>query len=157
MKSMSTDGKIRGHGGPPEKEAGPLAKGPANAEGSDTNTSAAKSNGSAAREPGKALMWVPCTRSFPQDPHSQLERRREAAKRSVPLDCGCRDVWPCRCSNPQLSERMIDAGRAAARHILDGGGIPLLEIEFLRALYRRGGADRRLAERLHALTGGEIG
>jgi len=85
-----------------------------------------------------------------------LHRRRSASPRLVPLDCGCRDPWPCRCSDPPLSERMVDAGRDAALHILDAGEIPLLEIEILQALYRRGGADRALAEQLHALTGGVV-
>jgi hypothetical protein len=51
---------------------------------------------------------------------------------------------------------MIDAGRDAARHVLDGGQVPLLEIEVLQALWRRGGDDRRLAEELHKLTGGLV-
>ncbi len=52
---------------------------------------------------------------------------------------------------------MIDAGRAAARHILDSTGrVPLLEFEVLQALWRRGGEDRVLAEMLHAAAGGEI-
>lgn len=87
---------------------------------------------------------------------SPLTRRRKAAQRLVPLDCGCPDPWPCRCTDPPLSNRMIDAGRDAATHILDGGHVPLLEIEVLRALWRRGGADRALAERLHELGGGVL-
>jgi hypothetical protein len=51
---------------------------------------------------------------------------------------------------------MVDAGLDAARHILATGQVPLLEFEILRALYQRGGADRALAEQLHAATGGEI-
>jgi len=51
---------------------------------------------------------------------------------------------------------MVDAGRDAARDILATGQVPLLEFEILRALWRRGGADRVLAEQLHAATGGEI-
>jgi hypothetical protein len=74
----------------------------------------------------------------------------------VPLDCGCRDPWPCRCTEPPLSDRMIDASRDAARHLLDTGQIPLLELEVLRALYRRGRFDRALAEMLHAATGQEV-
>lgn len=50
---------------------------------------------------------------------------------------------------------MIDAGRDAARHILETGRVPVLQIEVLQALYRRGGADRQFAEQLHRLTGGE--
>ncbi|MGO9156994.1 hypothetical protein [Mycobacterium sp.] len=85
-----------------------------------------------------------------------LHRRRNTSWRVVPLDCGCRDPWPCRCTQPPLSERMVDAGRDAALHILDAGEIPLLEIEILQALYRRGGTDRALAEQLHALAGGVV-
>jgi hypothetical protein len=51
---------------------------------------------------------------------------------------------------------MIDAGRDAALHILAAGEIPLLDIETLRALYRRGGMDRALAQMLHAATGGAV-
>lgn len=50
---------------------------------------------------------------------------------------------------------MIDAGRDATRHVLAAGQIPLLEIEILRALYRRGGDDRQLAQQLYELAGGE--
>lgn len=82
-------------------------------------------------------------------------RRHQAAQRTVPLDCGCRDPWPCRCTQPPLSDKFIDAGRDAALHLLDRGHIPLLEVEVLQALHRRGGFDRALAEMLHAATGGE--
>jgi hypothetical protein len=51
---------------------------------------------------------------------------------------------------------MIDASAAAARHLLQRGHTPLLEIEVLQALYRRGGDDRALAEELHELTHGEV-
>jgi hypothetical protein len=51
---------------------------------------------------------------------------------------------------------MIDAGRAAAEHILADGRVPLLGLEVLRALYRRGGDDRALAEQLHEMTGGRV-
>ena len=34
--------------------------------------------------------------------------------------------------------------------------IPLLELDTLRALWRRGGDDRVLAERLYELTGGVV-
>jgi hypothetical protein len=50
---------------------------------------------------------------------------------------------------------MIDAGAQAARHILDVGYVPLLELDVLRALYRRGGRDRRLAQELYDLCGGD--
>jgi hypothetical protein len=108
------------------------------------------------KTPGRALVWVPCAWRHPQDVPSQLRRRSAASKRLVPLDCGCSDTWTCSCSSPPLSEAMVDAGRDAALHILETGTCPVLEIEVLRALYRRGGQDRQLAERLHALTGGEV-
>jgi hypothetical protein len=75
----------------------------------------------------------------------------------VPLDCGCRDPWrPCRCTQPPLSQRWVDASAATARHLLAGGHVPLLELEVLRALYRRGGDDRELAQEIYELAGGEV-
>jgi hypothetical protein len=52
---------------------------------------------------------------------------------------------------------MIDAGRDAALHILAHGNVPVLKFEVLRALWRRGGADRVLAEQLHEACGLELG
>lgn len=86
-----------------------------------------------------------------------LSRRRASARRLAPLDCGCRDEWPCRCNEPPLSDAMVDAGRDAALHLLRHGQVPRLELEVLRALYRRGGSDRALAEELHELAGGVVG
>lgn len=90
------------------------------------------------------------------DQHSGWKRRRRAARRVVPLDCGCPDPFPCRCSEPPLSDKMIDAGRDGALHLLTDGYVPLLKIEVLQALYRRGGEDRELAELLHTLTDGAL-
>jgi hypothetical protein len=87
---------------------------------------------------------------------SQLRRRRLAARRLPPLDCGCPDPWPCRCTLPPLTGHRVDSGRDAALHVLAGGHVPLLEIEVLQALWRRGGTDRELAELLHQLTRGEV-
>lgn len=53
-----------------------------------------------------------------------------------------------------VSARWADAGAAAASHLLVHGYIPLLEAPVLEALWRRGGADRRLAQQLYQLTGG---
>jgi hypothetical protein len=89
-----------------------------------------------------------------QDLFAQLHRRRDAAGRSVPLACGCRDPWPCRCADPPPSERMVDAGAAAARHLIELGLTPILETAVLRALWRRGGRDRVLAANLYDLAGG---
>jgi len=71
----------------------------------------------------------------------------------VPLSCSCRDPWPCRCTDPPLSEKMVDAGRDTALLLLSQGVLPLLPMETRRALWRRGGADRELAELLHLLCG----
>jgi hypothetical protein len=89
---------------------------------------------------------------------SGLHRRRVAAARSVPLDCGCRDPWLCDCTDNQLDrdgfDRWVDAGGAAARHLLERGCTPILETEVLQALSRRGGDDRALAQHLFGLVGG---
>jgi len=87
---------------------------------------------------------------------SQLGRRREAARRSVPLDCGCRDPLPCNCTQPPISSVALDGWRDAALHVLSVGQLPLLPIEVRRSLYRRGGPDRVLAEKLHEACGGEV-
>jgi len=50
---------------------------------------------------------------------------------------------------------MIDGGRAAAEHLLDIGLVPMLELDTLRALYRRGGHDRALAQQLYELAGND--
>jgi hypothetical protein len=97
------------------------------------------------------LPWV-----HPQDLRSQLHRRRQAAARSVPLDCGCRDPGGCRCTQPPLTEHAVDSWRDSALHILRTGNMPVLPIEARQALWRRGGADRMLAELLHDACGGEI-
>jgi hypothetical protein len=122
----------------------------------DPTTNKPNDTAQAPRKPGTALRWVPCTWASPQAIGSQLRRRRAASQRVVPLDCGCPDPWPCRCSEPPLSDKMVDAGREAALHIWDTGRVPLLEIEVLQALWRRGGSDRDLAEQLYAATAGEI-
>lgn len=105
---------------------------------------------------GKQLVWIPCTRTFPRDLRSQLQRRRQAAARSIPLDCGCRDSWPCRCTEPPLSENALDGWRDAAEHVLAIGQTPVLPLEVRRALWRRGGYDRELAELLHDACSGAI-
>jgi len=56
-----------------------------------------------------------------------------------------------------LSDNQITAWADCARFILDTAGVtPVLPVEVLRALYRRGGDDRALAEKIHAATGGVI-
>ncbi|HKH51845.1 MAG TPA: hypothetical protein VKA77_08640 [Mycobacterium sp.] len=66
----------------------------------------------------------------------------------VPLDCcGCRDPWLCRCHEPDTppTEKEVD-GYVAAVVLLRAHGLlaaPLLPE--LRAMWRHGGADHRLA------------
>lgn len=82
------------------------------------------------------------------------KRRHEAARRLPPLDCGCGpDPWVCRCTEPPLSELAVDGWRDAARHVMVRGHIPLIPLEVLRALYRRGGDDQALALELHRAAG----
>ena len=52
---------------------------------------------------------------------------------------------------------MVDAGRDAARHLLEVGHTPILKQDTLQALWRRGGHDRALAQELYELAGGEAG
>lgn len=89
------------------------------------------------------------------EPHStgvprQAARHRAAVRlhhRRLRLNCGCREV--CHCTQPPLSEKAIDGWRDAAQHVLDAGQMPVVPIEVRRALWRRGGDDRALAEVLH--------
>lgn len=84
-------------------------------------------------------------------------RRYDAAVRLARLDCGCADPWTCRCTDPPLTQRAVDGYRDAARYVMDTTGCtPLIPVEVLRALFRRGGGDRALAEQLHAAVGGVI-
>ncbi len=118
----------------PESRCGPVAT---NDEGQRTGQTAS-----------------PCNpRSKVEATAAELRARRAAGCRLPPLDCGCRDPWPCRCTRPPLSERTVDGYRAAARHVLRDGNTPALPIEVLRALWRRGGADRELADELYELGG----
>jgi hypothetical protein len=126
---------------------------PAGNEAASTAEDDSQYNNQPDTKPGKSLVWIPCTRSAPQDTRSQLGRRSGAAKRSVPLDCGHRDPLLCDCTQPPLSNHAIDGWRRAAEHVLTTGHVPVLPIEVLQALWRRGGSDRALSEQLHELTG----
>ncbi|MDX1880092.1 hypothetical protein SBE55_20015 [Mycolicibacterium sp. 141076] len=141
--------------GPPESEV----PAPAQETGThhDHHVDSSDNSARADIKPGTSLVWVPCTRTqAPQDVRSLIRRRRDAAARSQPLDCGCRDPWACDCTDPPLTDRWVDASASAARHLLAQGHTPLLEIEVLQALWRRGGHDRRLAQHLHQLTDGVV-
>lgn len=80
----------------------------------------------------------------------QLRRRREAALRLVPLDCGCSDPWLCHCDDV-LTDSEARAWIAAIDHLTRLGLIPLVDIETCRALWRHGEHD--LAWRLAHFRG----
>ncbi len=90
---------------------------------------------------------------------AQLQRRAEAASRipgGDPLSpheqvTGRADSDTTR---PTLTNN-LDAWADAARHLFSHGLPPLVPVEVCRALYRRGGADRELAERLHSYGGAD--
>lgn len=85
----------------------------------------------------------------------EWKRRRKAAQRMAPLDCGCSDPSGCRCTEPSLSDHDLDSWRDAAQYVLAIGRTPLVPLEVRRALWRRP-ADRELAERLHKVAGGRL-
>src|SRR6476619_1402112 len=65
----------------------------------------------------------------PHDKRAQRQCSPETWMRR--LACGCRDPLFCECrppliESPPLTEKMIDAGAQAARHLLDIGLVPLL-------------------------------
>ena len=75
------------------------------------------------------------------------QRWRKTVRRTPRLDCGCRAT--CHCGPFPLSENQIDAWADCARYVMDTAGCtPVLPTEVLRALWRRGGDDRALAEKL---------
>lgn len=82
------------------------------------------------------------------DVPAQLERRRDAAHRSEPLECGCRDPWTCRCRDSEPSEHQLDAYQDAAEHLLDLNLLPAPNVVAMRQMWRRGGDTQRLARRI---------
>jgi hypothetical protein len=135
---------------PPEKERPQrVTKPPRPNQHSSTDTTSHRQEAEGSFQSNGATRQCSATR---------LRRRRAAAQRMPPLDCGCRDPWPCRCyaTEPQLSEHALDGWRDAALKVLSGGHVPLLPIEVRRALWKRGGPDRTLAERLHEACGQEV-
>ena len=83
----------------------------------------------------------------------QLHRRRDGAHRLAILDCGCADPWG-HCTRMPLTERALDGWRDAANAVLAEGMTPMVPAEIRRSLWRRGGADRALAEKLTAACEG---
>ncbi|PEG58592.1 hypothetical protein CQY21_21580 [Mycolicibacterium boenickei] len=72
---------------------------------------------------------------------SALDRRRKAAHRCQPLECGCQDPWICRCHDPELTDQQIEAAINAAELLLQHGLMPLFTIPTRRALWRVGRRD----------------
>jgi hypothetical protein len=83
----------------------------------------------------------------------QQRRRRAASWRCVPLDCSCRDPWPCKhYRDPYISDKQAEAAAAAIEH-LDLVGTPgLLDVDTCRAMWRCG--HRSLAESVRRRTAG---
>lgn len=75
-----------------------------------------------------------------------LRRRREASRRLPVLPCGHADPW--RYDAPGPSERYVDGYRDAAQHLLAVGMTPASNVDAMRAMWRRGGTDQRLAAEL---------
>ncbi|NVN52275.1 hypothetical protein [Mycolicibacterium hippocampi] len=90
--------------------------------------------------------------TLPHTGVTEWDRRRLAAARCEPLNCGCRDPWVCRCRRQPLSHNQIDAAAAAAEHLECCGLMPIFSDATLRALWTAG--HQALAERLH--HGGEV-
>lgn len=75
-------------------------------------------------------------------------RRRRSATIRVPRysdKCACRDPWTCSHDGNAMSEHDVDGYRAAAQHLLDAGLAPAPNVPALRAMWRRGNEERRLA------------
>ena len=81
-----------------------------------------------------------------------LARRRAASARLPVLACGRADPWFY--APLPLTDHQLDGWRATARHVLGAGLVPGVPLGALRALYRRGGPDRDLAQQCYDLAGG---
>jgi hypothetical protein len=89
--------------------------------------------------------------------HAAGLRRREAALRLPPIGrCGCirdPDLDRHRCGARPLTDHQVDGWRSAAIDIIEDGHVPIVPTEVVRRLWKRGGRDRQLAERLWELAG----
>jgi hypothetical protein len=136
---------------PPRDDADrPLTQGPATAAESDNPTT---NKPKVYRRRG-----VLTVRHASQDTPSQLRRRRAASYRLPVISCGQhRDVIGCDCFDPEppLSDNAIDGWRAAINRTLPIGPaiVPIVE---LQRLWRNGGPDRELAQRVWSETGGLV-
>jgi hypothetical protein len=93
----------------------------------------------------------------PRHFHAGGWRRRQAALRLPPIGrCGCirdPDRDKHRCGPRPLTEHQIDSWRSAAIGIIEDGHAPIVPIEVVRRLWKRGGRDRQLAQQLWELVG----
>jgi hypothetical protein len=79
--------------------------------------------------------------------------RHAAATRLRPLACGCVDPWLHRCRDATaLTEGSLDGWADALGTLTGLDFTPLAPVEVLRALWRRGGSDRRLAQAVHQVA-----
>ncbi len=81
-----------------------------------------------------------------------LHRRRRASWRTLRFDCGCVDLWVCRCE-PSLSDRQVAGAVAAAHHLRELDLPPIFNMATRRALFKAG--HRQLVAELHRRAGGE--
>jgi hypothetical protein len=135
--------------GPPKEEG----RTPHHRDRPSTHTSSHHTADTAKVTAIQPLVWIP-----PRDV-SDLERRRDAARR-LPRwcdRCGARDPLVCHCSESEspLSDNAMDAWRAAILRTLPIGP-PVVPLSVLKRLWRNGGTDRELAERVWALAGGMV-
>lgn len=140
---LGPPGRGDGEGGPSPRpaDAQKLEDTSANQHGQD--------NAQRTKIPGGELVWVPCRWRRTEDLPGQLRNRRDAAKRSVPHDCTCRDTWTCRCyDRSELTERHVDAYRDAVLHLLDNGMMPAPDIQAMRVMWRRGGRERHIVSEI---------
>ncbi|OBB08921.1 hypothetical protein A5668_11945 [Mycolicibacterium fortuitum] len=81
-----------------------------------------------------------------------LRRRRAATYRLPALDCGHTDPWVCDCRNDiEMTDQYVDGYRDAAEHLLSQGLTPAPNLPAMRAMWKRGGDDQRLAMRIAQL------
>lgn len=73
---------------------------------------------------------------------TRLHRRRAAAARCQPLECGCRDPWTCRHhDDDQDDDNQTEAAAQAGDYLLRHGLAPLYGVDRGRALWRAGRRD----------------
>ncbi|PVX68167.1 hypothetical protein C8E04_5547 [Rhodococcus globerulus] len=84
-----------------------------------------------------------------------MRRRRAACHRMERLTCGCVDTWTCTCHENRSVNTDPELVKVVAEHLFAATGGPGLgfNAEAGRALWRRGGADARLAERINRCGG----